>query len=130
MAKKKKVEDAKLVERRFPRRGKRTPCGRTLLRTAQWHRASRLSGVCRWPGNKPQRIHQGRESPRRIGEDGHRLALSQQAIVNRIWGHFMGYGFTKPVDDMGPHNPPTNPELLDRLAADFSGINMPATATT
>ncbi len=43
-----------------------------------------------------------------------------RAIVNRMWGHFMGYGFTKPVDDMGPHNPPTNPELLDRLAADFA----------
>jgi hypothetical protein len=42
-----------------------------------------------------------------------------QAIVNRTWGHFFGYGFTKPVDDMGPHNPPTHPELLQRLAKDF-----------
>src|SRR5690606_16932228 len=23
-----------------------------------------------------------------------------QAIVNRVWAHFFGYGFTKPVDDM------------------------------
>jgi Protein of unknown function (DUF1549)/Protein of unknown function (DUF1553) len=43
-----------------------------------------------------------------------------QAIVNRMWGHFMGYGFTKPVDDMGPHNPPSHPELLTKLADDFS----------
>jgi hypothetical protein len=43
-----------------------------------------------------------------------------QAIVNRLWGHFLGYGFTKPVDDMGPHNPPTHPELLGKLAADFT----------
>jgi hypothetical protein len=43
-----------------------------------------------------------------------------QAIVNRIWGHFLGYGFTKPVDDMGPHNPPSHPELLTKLATDFS----------
>jgi hypothetical protein len=42
-----------------------------------------------------------------------------QAIVNRMWGHFFGYGFTKPVDDMGPHNPPTHPELLQKLARDF-----------
>ena len=42
-----------------------------------------------------------------------------KAIVNRMWGHYMGYGFTKPVDDMGPHNPPTHPELLDRLGKDF-----------
>ena len=43
-----------------------------------------------------------------------------KAIVNRMWGHFLGYGFTKPVDDMGPHNPPSNPDLLDRLASDFA----------
>ncbi|MFP6671363.1 MAG: DUF1549 domain-containing protein [Pirellulaceae bacterium] len=36
--------------------------------------------------------------------------------VNRLWAHFLGYGFTKPIDDMGPHNPPTHPELLDYLA--------------
>lgn len=43
-----------------------------------------------------------------------------QAIVNRMWGHFLGYGFTKPVDDFGPHNPPTHPELLAKLASDFA----------
>jgi len=42
-----------------------------------------------------------------------------QAIVNRMWGHFFGYGFTKPVDDMGPHNPPSHSELLEKLANDF-----------
>jgi hypothetical protein len=26
--------------------------------------------------------------------------------ANRTWAHFLGYGFTRPVDDMGPHNPP------------------------
>jgi hypothetical protein len=33
-----------------------------------------------------------------------------------MWGHFFGYGFTTPVDDMGPHNAPTHPELLSYLA--------------
>ncbi|MBT6496537.1 MAG: DUF1553 domain-containing protein [Planctomycetaceae bacterium] len=42
-----------------------------------------------------------------------------KAMVNRMWGHFFGYGFTKPVDDMGPHNPASHPELLDRLAGEF-----------
>ena len=42
-----------------------------------------------------------------------------KAIVNRIWGHFLGYGFTKPVDDLGEHNPPSHPELLDGLAERF-----------
>ncbi len=41
------------------------------------------------------------------------------ALVNRLWSHFLGYGFTKPVDDMGPHNPPSHPELLAALAEEF-----------
>src|SRR5262249_55780890 len=28
-----------------------------------------------------------------------------EAYVNRLWQHFFGHGFTKPIDDMGPHNP-------------------------
>lgn len=39
-----------------------------------------------------------------------------KAIANRMWAHFLGYGFTKPVDDLGEHNPPSHPELLDALA--------------
>jgi hypothetical protein len=42
-----------------------------------------------------------------------------QAFVNRTWGHFMGYGFTRPVDDMGPHNAPSHPELLAKLGDEF-----------
>ncbi|HUG19852.1 MAG TPA: DUF1549 domain-containing protein [Planctomycetaceae bacterium] len=49
-----------------------------------------------------------------------------RAAVNRMWGHFFGYGFTKPVDDMGPHNPASHPELLERLTDEFvkSGYDM------
>ncbi|MFM9058141.1 MAG: DUF1549 and DUF1553 domain-containing protein [Planctomycetaceae bacterium] len=42
-----------------------------------------------------------------------------RSAVNRVWGHFLGYGFTKPVDDLGDHNPPSHPELLDGLAERF-----------
>ena len=42
-----------------------------------------------------------------------------RAFVNRTWAHFHGYGFTRPVDDMGPHNPPSHPELLDHLSEQF-----------
>ncbi|MBI1347164.1 DUF1549 domain-containing protein [bacterium] len=42
-----------------------------------------------------------------------------EAFVNRMWGHFLGQGFTRPVDDMGPHNPPSHPELLAYLAEQF-----------
>jgi hypothetical protein len=49
-----------------------------------------------------------------------------RAIVNRMWAHFLGYGFTKPVDDIGPHNPPSHPELLDQLGTEFreSGFDL------
>ena len=42
-----------------------------------------------------------------------------QAIVNRIWKHFMGRAFVEPVDGFGKENQPTNPELLKWLANDF-----------
>jgi hypothetical protein len=42
-----------------------------------------------------------------------------RALVNRMWGHLMGRGLVDPVDDMRETNPPSNPELLDALAADF-----------
>jgi hypothetical protein len=42
-----------------------------------------------------------------------------KAIVNRMWQHFLGYGFTKPVDDLGPHNSPSHPVLLDYLGEQF-----------
>jgi hypothetical protein len=47
-------------------------------------------------------------------------ALDRMA-VNRYWSLFLGYGFTKPIDDMGPHNNPSHPELLDSLAEAFRG---------
>jgi hypothetical protein len=42
-----------------------------------------------------------------------------KAIANRMWGHFLGYGFTKPIDDLGEHNAPSHPELLELLAERF-----------
>lgn len=54
-------------------------------------------------------------------DPNHQLARS---MVNRMWGHFMGFSFTRPMDDMGPHNPASHPELLEFLteklaAADY-----------
>ena len=42
-----------------------------------------------------------------------------EAIVNRVWGYFFGRGIVDPVDDFKASNPPTHPELLKSLAADF-----------
>jgi hypothetical protein len=43
-----------------------------------------------------------------------------RAIVNRMWAHFFGRGLVDPEDDMRETNPPSNPPLLDALAADFT----------
>lgn len=45
--------------------------------------------------------------------------LFARSLVNRIWKHLLGRGLVEPVDDLRPTNPPTNPALLDALAADF-----------
>jgi hypothetical protein len=42
-----------------------------------------------------------------------------KSIVNRMWAHFLGYGFTSPADDLGPHNIPTHPSLLNYLGQEF-----------
>jgi hypothetical protein len=42
-----------------------------------------------------------------------------RSLVNRYWKHFMGRGLVEPEDDMRDTNPPTHPELLDALAAEF-----------
>jgi hypothetical protein len=49
-----------------------------------------------------------------------------KVIANRMWAHFLGYGFTKPIDDLGPHNTPNNEELLDYLGQEFksSGFDL------
>ncbi|GIX05347.1 MAG: hypothetical protein KatS3mg114_1216 [Planctomycetaceae bacterium] len=40
-------------------------------------------------------------------------------FINRLWQQFLGAGFTRPIDDMGPHNPPAHPEILQLLAQEF-----------
>ncbi|MFN0105249.1 MAG: DUF1549 domain-containing protein [Bryobacteraceae bacterium] len=42
-----------------------------------------------------------------------------RAFVNRVWKHYLGRGLVEEVDDFRVTNPPTNPALLDALAADF-----------
>lgn len=46
-----------------------------------------------------------------------------KAAVNRIWADLMGIGMVDPVDDLRATNPPSNPELLDALAAHFRAVN-------
>jgi len=42
-----------------------------------------------------------------------------RSYVNRLWGYMTGTGIIEPIDDIRAGNPPTNPDLLDWLAAQF-----------
>ncbi|MBX3444598.1 MAG: DUF1553 domain-containing protein [Planctomyces sp.] len=84
-----------------------------------------LGGVMRvaWPKFEGQAIEEGPEVNRRrelarLMSSGDRPQLAA-AFVNRLWAQLFGRGFTAPVDDMGPHNPPTHPEILDALTEEF-----------
>lgn len=44
----------------------------------------------------------------------------RQAMANRFWAELFGVGFTIPADNIGPHNPPSHPELLAKLGAQFA----------
>jgi hypothetical protein len=48
--------------------------------------------------------------------DNHQFARNW---VNRIWRHYMGRGLVEPVDGFSATNPPSHPDLLERLATEF-----------
>lgn len=60
-----------------------------------------------------------------LGELAERLAAADNElfcrnIVNRLWFVMMGRGLVEPLDLQHSDNPPTHPELLDLLAAEFA----------
>ena len=50
----------------------------------------------------------------------HENPLLARAFVNRMWSVFFGRGIIHPADQMNERNAPTQPELLEWLARDFS----------
>ena len=49
-----------------------------------------------------------------------------KSYANRVWSYLLGTGIIEPVDDIRAGNPPTNPQLLDKLTEEFvnSGFNV------
>jgi len=66
---------------------------------------------------------QGRERREKLAEFILDHPQFPRAIVNRMWGVFFGRGFVNPIDDFNDENQPSNPELLDELAARFKHYN-------
>ena len=46
-----------------------------------------------------------------------RSPMLSEALVNRVWEHFFGRGFTPQVDDMGPHANVSHPALMEQAEA-------------
>ena len=43
-----------------------------------------------------------------------------RAAVNRVWEYLLGIGLVEPVDEEGPENLPSHPDLFDLLARQFA----------
>lgn len=120
MARKKRVEDAKLVDENFM--GEGGDPEKADLYYEQRNGIMQVAYPVFVDGTEISRSGLIKDVNRRnvLADMIVASPYLSRAIVNRMWAHFMGYGFTKPIDDMGPHNPPSNPDLLDRLASDFA----------
>ncbi|MCA8997800.1 MAG: DUF1553 domain-containing protein [Planctomycetaceae bacterium] len=88
-------------------------------RQSLMNRESKLEGVL--PDRTSVEIPPGQD-PRTVFADWllepENPAIAK-AFVNRVCYWLLGRGIVNPVDDMGPHNPPSHPELLDYLAKEF-----------
>jgi mono/diheme cytochrome c family protein len=75
----------------------------------------------------------GEEPDLKPGDDRRRVMAEWMAsprnpffarnVANIVWAHFLGVGVVDPVDDVRVSNPPSNPELLDELAAKLTEYN-------
>ena len=81
------------------------------------------AAYAKFPGSKKEPIESGvvDEVNRRV-ELAYSIVGSERfaiAVVNRLWREVFGQGFTQPVDNIGPRDAMSHPELLTSLARQF-----------
>jgi hypothetical protein len=50
-------------------------------------------------------------------------AFFARNLANRMWAHFFGIGIQDPLDEPGDNNPPSHPELLEKLGQTFAAAH-------
>lgn len=66
-------------------------------------------------------VNRRKQLAKMLASDSHHKVAA--SMVNRMWSHFFGFGFTAQVDDMGPHSTVSQPELLRLLTEAFVKSN-------
>jgi hypothetical protein len=82
-------------------------------------------------GHPPSELNTTAESPtgtqtilrEQLAQFTSESPLLARTLVNRLWSHFLGFGFTPSVDDMGPHLAVSHPQLLSILSEQTESSN-------
>ena len=82
-------------------------------------------------GHSPSELNTTAESPtggqtilrEQLAQFTSESPLLARTLVNRLWSHFLGFGFTPSVDDMGPHLSVSHPQLLSILSEQTESSN-------
>ena len=94
------------------RQGVRRHQSSAAAEAASAHPARRQAHAARFTDRPPRCVSQN-------GSPARRIIYFRAAIVNRVWGNFMGRGIVDPVDDVRATNPASNEELFTAL---FQGL--------
>ena len=107
-------------------RPSRAPCRSSRSISDQGRRSHARADRQGSPSRRSPKISWRRAPPRPLAREQLAQWITRKenpyfakSYVNRIWSYLLGVGIIEPIDDIRAGNPPTNPELLDRLTAEF-----------